>query len=75
MRMTGWNFENQSELTRLITNSQMGFEMNENEKNRMHQLALEESRFQNTLKSNEQQNTFTKENYQLQNPDPLGLGF
>jgi len=75
MRMTGWSFENQSELSRLLANQQAGITLSEGEKNRMNQLAMAEQSFQNQLKLNSQQNTFARENYQLQNPDPLGLGF
>lgn len=49
MRMSGWTFQNQSELTRLITNAQMGMTMSENEKERMNRLALQEAQFKNSL--------------------------
>lgn len=50
MRTTGWNFENQSELTRLITNAQNGITLSEGEKNRANDLAMKEKEFENNLK-------------------------
>lgn len=75
MRMSGWTFENQSELSRLLANQSAGITLSEGEKNRVQQLALAEKSFENQLKLNSQQQGFTKENYMLSNPDPLGLGF
>lgn len=74
MEMTGWSFQNQAELSRLLANQQAGITLSEGEKNRLNALAVSEQSFQNALKLNSQQNNFTRENYQLQNPDPLGLG-
>lgn len=50
MRMSGWTFENQSELTRLIQNQQAGITLSEGEKNRANQLAIAEKGFENALK-------------------------
>lgn len=63
MRMTGWTTENQMEFERLVTNAQMGFEMSENEKNRMHELAMQENEFNAQLeqiKETGNQNRLTK---------------
>lgn len=49
MRMTGWSFENQSELSRLLANQQAGITLSEGEKNRAQQLAIAEKGFQNEL--------------------------
>lgn len=54
MRMTGWSFENQSELSRLLANQQAGITLSEGDKNRMQQLAVAEANFQNQLKLNDQ---------------------
>ena len=52
MRMSGWTFENQSELSRLLANQSAGIQLSEGEKNRAHQLALAEKEFENNLKLN-----------------------
>ena len=50
MEMTGWSQANSNELTRLITNMQAGVQISEAEKNRAHELAMQEASFQNQLK-------------------------
>lgn len=50
MRMTGWTFENQSELTRLLSNQQAGITLSEGEKNRASELAMQEKGFAASLK-------------------------
>lgn len=49
MRMTGWTFENQSELSRLLANQQAGITLSEGEKNRAQQLAIAEKGFEAQL--------------------------
>jgi hypothetical protein len=50
MRMTGWTFENQSELDKLIANQNAGVTLSEGERDRLNALALEERKFENQLK-------------------------
>ena len=49
MRMTGWTFENQNELTRLLSNQSAGITLSEGEKQRMNQLAIAEKGFQSAM--------------------------
>lgn len=64
MRQSGWTFENQSELSRLLANQQAGITLSEGEKNRAQQLAIAEKNFQNQLELNKQQASLNpKQNY------------
>lgn len=56
MRMTGWTFENQKELDRLLANQQAGITLSEGEKNRANQLAIAEKGFQNALELKRMEN-------------------
>ena len=47
--MANWTFGKEAELNRLLQNAQMGMQMSEAERNRMHQLAMQEQQFENTL--------------------------
>lgn len=49
MRQSGWTFENQSELSRLLANQQAGITLSEGEKNRAQQLAIAEKGFEAQL--------------------------
>lgn len=49
MRMTGWTFENQSELDRLIHNQSAGVTLTNSERDRMNNLAIQEKNFSNQL--------------------------
>ena len=64
MRQSGWTFENQSELSRLLANQQAGITLSEGEKNRAQQLAVAEKNFENQLRLNAQQASLNpKQNY------------
>lgn len=55
---SGWTFANQLELNRLISNQQAGFTWTNAEKNRAHELSMQEKSFSNQLDLLEKQNEF-----------------
>jgi hypothetical protein len=49
MRMTGWTFENEKELSRLLANQSAGVTLTNAERDRLNQLAIAEKEMQNRL--------------------------
>lgn len=49
MEMSGWSTELNTELSTLLNNQQTGVQMSEAEKNRMHELSMQEISFENNL--------------------------
>ena len=62
MAMTGWSQTNAMELDRLLHNSNQGMTLSENEKNRMHELSMMEKQFENTLKLQQNEQSFVTSN-------------
>jgi len=50
LRMTGWTFENKSELDRLLANQNAGVTLSNSERDRMNTLAIAEKGFENAIK-------------------------
>jgi len=50
MRLTGWTFENKSELDRLLANQTNNVLMSEGERKRINDLAIKEKEFENAIK-------------------------
>ena len=63
MRMTGWSFENKSELDRLLANQSAGITLSEGEKARANALSIAEKGFEsslNNIRESGNQNRITK---------------
>ena len=58
---TGWTTAEQLELNRLLANQQAGMTMDTNQMNRIHQLSMQESQFENSLEYMEKGNEFALE--------------
>lgn len=57
-QMTGWTTQNAQELQVLLANQQAGVQQSEGEKNRMNQLAMQESQFHQQLQLQQDQQKF-----------------
>lgn len=60
MKMTGWTFENEKELSRLLANQTAGITLTNEEKNRINQLSIAEKGFENQIKLQQMKNDASK---------------
>lgn len=60
MRMTGWTFENQSELDRLLANQSAGVTLTNSERDRLNALSIAEKGFENAIKVQQMKNDASK---------------
>lgn len=73
MRMTGWTTENANQLSVLLANQSAGITLTKDEQDNLNALAQQEQGFENSLKTNAQQEQLGEKSYTFQHPDPLGL--
>lgn len=71
--MTGWTTEDADQLSVLLNNQKTGESLTQDEQDHLESLASQEQTFEDTLKTNANTEQLNVQQYQAENPDPLGL--